>query len=499
MLKYDDIDDTSERCKLLSNEQLAVDDDDNDEVNFHQQSEYADFILPFAPATLPLPSETQYNEEILERDKDNDIFVSPDIPADVWNYTYFVFCLLGIATMTPWNFFITAEDYWMYKFRNVSLNVSHAELADLSPLQKSFPCYLTITASISGTSFLVLNAIFGQRVPVRLKILGTLCVILLLFAITTAFVELNTDAWQELFFALTLFIVIILNVCSAIMSGGVFGVAGLFPSEYMTAMVSGQALGGILTALTFIIVLALGAGDPTITAFTFFIVGSVLILLNIVCYAIMESKPFFQYYLNVEENIRAPYMVNGVIGDDNAAQLCVTTVFSKIYIHAVTICILFTTTLSVYPSITVLVQSESYGEGKAWNDIYFRPVANYLIFNSGDYFGRVIAGMCEKPKNNAYTVLLMVILRTFYIPLFLCCNSSSHNFLPVWIHSDTIFIVLMTTFALSNGYLANILLIMAPRFVTRREKETASSFMIASLSCGLVFGSLLSMILVQIL
>uniref|UniRef100_A0A1B0FLY3 Equilibrative nucleoside transporter 1 n=1 Tax=Glossina morsitans morsitans TaxID=37546 RepID=A0A1B0FLY3_GLOMM len=497
MLKYDDIND-NDCSRLLSNEQLADDDGDNEDVNF-QQNEHTDFILPFAPATVPLPTETQCNEEFLERDKDSDILLSTNIPADVWNYTYFVFYLLGTATMTPWNFFITAEDYWMYKFRNVSLNVSHGDLEELSPMQKSFACYLTITASISGTSFLILNAIYGQRVSARLKILGTLCVILVLFAVTTAFVEVNTDAWQERFFALTLFIVIILNVCSATMSGGVFGVAGLFPSEYMTAMVSGQALGGILTALTFIIVLALGAGDPTITAFSFFIVGSVLILLNIVCYAIMENKPFFQYYLDVEENIRAPYMVNGVIGEDTAVQLCVQTVLSKIYVHAVTVCILFATTLSVYPSITILVQSESYGKGKAWNDIYFRPVANYLLFNSGDYFGRVIAGMCEKPKKNAYTVLLMVILRTFYIPLFLCCNSSSHNFLPVWIHSDSIFIVLMTTFALSNGYLANILLIMAPRSVRRCEKETASSFMVASLSCGLALGSMLSMILVQIL
>uniref|UniRef100_A0A1B0FQA4 Uncharacterized protein n=1 Tax=Glossina morsitans morsitans TaxID=37546 RepID=A0A1B0FQA4_GLOMM len=173
---------------------------------------------------------------------------------------------------------------------------------------------------------------------------------------TTALVEVNTDGWQERFFALTLFIVIILNVWSATMFGGVFGVAGLFPSEYMTTMVSGQVIGGILTALTFIIVLALGAGDPTITAFTFFIVGSVLILLNIVCYAIMENKPFFQYYLDVEENIRAPYMVNGVIGEDTAVQLCVKTVLSKIYVHAVTVCILFNSIgLSVHNFLIYLI------------------------------------------------------------------------------------------------------------------------------------------------
>lgn len=35
---------------------------------------------------------------------------SPIIPQDFGYFTYFVFYLLGVATMAPWNFFITAED-----------------------------------------------------------------------------------------------------------------------------------------------------------------------------------------------------------------------------------------------------------------------------------------------------------------------------------------------------------------------------------------------------
>lgn len=30
-------------------------------------------------------------------------------PIDRWNFVYIVFYILGIITMTPWNFFITAE------------------------------------------------------------------------------------------------------------------------------------------------------------------------------------------------------------------------------------------------------------------------------------------------------------------------------------------------------------------------------------------------------
>lgn len=55
----------------------------------------------------------------------------------------------------------------------------------------------------------------------------------------------------------------------------------------------------------------------------------------------------------------------------------------------------FVVTLSVYPAVTVLINSEYHGNGHPWNDVYFVPVTNYLIFNSGDYLGRILAGMIE--------------------------------------------------------------------------------------------------------
>lgn len=56
---------------------------------------------------------------------------------------------------------------------------------------------------------------------------------------------------------------------------------------------------------------------------------------------------------------------------------------------------MFVVTLSVYPSVTVLINSQFHGNGHPWNDVYFIPVTNYLIFNSGDYLGRIFAGLIE--------------------------------------------------------------------------------------------------------
>ncbi|KAH8249627.1 hypothetical protein KR032_010954 [Drosophila birchii] len=435
---------------------------------------------------------------LLERPEDEVVLVSNE-PTRGRLFTYIVFYLLGIGTMTPWNFFVTAEDYWKYKFRNTSINGTDPD-EELTPLQRSFTCDLALTATISGTTFLLLNAIYGHHVSLRQKMVGTLWMILILFGLTTGFVEVNTDKWQEQFFLITLIIVVLLNISAATMSGALYGVAGLFPSEFMTAVVSGQALGGILTALAFILVLAFDTG-PNTTAFIFFIVGGGLILLCLVCYEILAHQPFFKYYLEGGDKYKVIRAVPSHSRNDEGEgevvlEPIMRQVMSKIYVHVICLALLYATTLSVYPAVTVLMQSEY--KHSEWTDVYYLPVVNYLFFNCGDYFGRLFAGWLERPVNQQ-TSLLITIVRMVMVPFFLCSNSSEHQFLPVLVKHDYSFIAMMIVFALSNGYLTNILLIMAPKSVKQHERQLASSIMAAALSCGMAVGSLLSLVFVQML
>lgn len=91
------------------------------------------------------------------------------------------------------------------------------------------------------------------------------------------------------------------------------------------------------------------------------------------------------------------------------------------------------------------------------------------------------------------------MLRIAFIPALLLCNTTPRQNLPVYIHSDYIFIMMMCVFAFTNGYLANIAMIWAPRSVRNCEREMASSSMAAFLGLGLAFGSSLSLIIVQFL
>lgn len=76
-------------------------------------------------------------------------------------------------------------------------------------------------------------------------------------------------------------------VASAILQGGLFGIVGKFSSRYISAVVSGQALGGIFAALAEIASLCLGASS-TISAFVYFMVANGMLLLSLVAYLVLS-------------------------------------------------------------------------------------------------------------------------------------------------------------------------------------------------------------------
>lgn len=156
-------------------------------------------------------------------------------------------------------------------------------------------------------------------------------------------------------------------VGSAFLSGGLFGISGLFPSEYMTAAVSGQALGGIFSALTEIISLSFGT-SPMVSAFVYFNIGNIVLLVSIICYILMSNTIYFKYH-----TIDKLAMTEK--SGDQVALIPTTTslkpqfsvVLKKIWLYGFAQWFVYVVTVSVFPSITVLVTSQNYGHGNKWD------------------------------------------------------------------------------------------------------------------------------------
>ncbi|CAH0560784.1 unnamed protein product [Brassicogethes aeneus] len=414
-------------------------------------------------------------------------------PKDKYNKTYFIFYLLGIVTLLPWNFFITADDYWMYKFRDVNNTKGLGErmVTKRTPMQASFTSYVSVCSAIPTLVFLVLNTLLMEKISLNKRFLGSLISMLILFLITLGFVSVDTDTWQKDFFAITLLTIVLLNVSSAILSGSLFGVIGKFSPVYITATIGGQALGGIFAAIAEIVSLSIGASSIH-SAYMYFGIGSITIIITIICYIILYKSTHFKHH--VFKKMELDYQVDSL----GMQTLSYKVVLKKIWVYGFTLMICFLFTMAVFPGIAVLIESEGKGHGNKWNDVFFVPTICYLLFSVGDYFGRIIAGKLLRPKSG--TILLILCLSRFiFIPLIMLCNAHPRKYWGVVFDKDYEYILITIACSLSNGYLANITAIYAPKVVENHEKELASMMITVFLGIGLAFGSVISLILVKFL
>lgn len=284
----------------------------------------------------------------------------------------------------------------MYKFRDVTNSTADGEL---TPIQAGFTADLSVAAAVPSTLFLILNAFIGHRIPLAWRMLGAMLLVLVFFVFTTALVEVNTDAWQSDFFVLTLASVVVMNMATALLSGALFGISGQFPSEYVTAVVSGQALGGIFAALAEIVSLTFRA-SATVAALVYFMIGNVVLVASIVSYAVASRTKFFLYFTGGRlalvkaasalqqqrqqrrrQRAERRRSVGSAAGTAAAAEVMSTVtvvspgadepqfraVLGKIWLYGFAEWLVFAVTLSVYPAVTVLVSSQSHGNGHPWN------------------------------------------------------------------------------------------------------------------------------------
>ncbi|KAK6640496.1 hypothetical protein RUM44_012191 [Polyplax serrata] len=448
--------------------------------------------------------------------KEPSVIYRADGIRDLYKFGYITFYLLGILTLLPWNFFATATDYWMYKFRNIDSNSTHGNKTDL---QAEFTSYLSITSTGPSLLFLILNIIFSH---------------------------------------------------SGLLQASLWGVAANFPPKYIAALTSGQSLGAIFAALVCIASLVCSTSSTT-SALLYFSIAIVTVLASLICYKVLSLTKFFKYYMlhkTPAKDLRYdPVQVNQINSAFAVPNISLSRVLQKVGYYCFSIFMCFTVTASVYPAITVLISSVN-GTGE-WQTKYFVPVVSFLIFNIWDYIGRILAGVvkwvshfnlvycidywtynsslaacdcankschffvllissqiditqlvaigtllfgvhsarCERrspkgrkePIHKDRLIILFTFLRVIFVPLILLCNANPRQNLPVLIDNDSYYIAIICTFGFTNGYLTNILMINYRSAVDDSEKDVASSLMAVCLALGCATGSAFSFLLLKVI
>ncbi|NWR64942.1 S29A1 protein, partial [Bucorvus abyssinicus] len=457
-------------------------------------------------------------------------------PLRRYKAVWLIFFILGLGTLLPWNFFMTAREYFISRLADPE-EKSHFRNQTGSPsyLQSMFDNFMTLCAMVPLLIFTCLNSFIHQRISQQIRILGSLVAIGLVFLVTAIMVKVTMEPLP--FFIFTMISIVFINSFGAILQGSLFGLAGLLPASYTAPIMSGQGLAGTFAAVAMIFSIAIGAQQPE-TFIGYFTTACVAIVLAIFSYILLPRMDFFRYYsmkdkteyrvYNAELETKKDLIKKGRMRqkdqfrcrlsgvcyalfvslpadepngmEQNNSKIIpihlpdekpsVVTIFKKLWVMAASVCFVFTVTIGVFPSITAKVLTVL-GEGNKWN-LYYIPVSCFLLFNVFDWTGRSLTALFTWPGKDSCLLPVMVALRVIFIPLFMLCNVQPRVYLPVVFSHDAWYIIFMIFFSISNGYLASLCMCFGPKKVLAHEAETAGAIMAFFLSLGLALGAAVS-------
>ncbi|XP_014267014.1 equilibrative nucleoside transporter 1 isoform X3 [Maylandia zebra] len=321
-------------------------------------------------------------------------------PKDKYFGVWLIFFMLGLGTLLPWNFFMTATKYFTSRLKDTSVVISSANQTEVSSddrtvLEAIFNNVMTLCAMLPLLICTCLNSFLLSLISQRLRVMGSLFVIMLVFIITAVLVKVPLEPFH--FFLSTMVKIVIINSFGAVLQGSLFGMAGLLPASYTTPIMSGQGLAGTFAAFAMICAIASGS-ELQDAAFGYFITACVVIFLSILSYILLPKLEFFHFYqerntkqISLEQNSISLMNRDAVADQTKPQDVSMLKIFKKIWILALSVCFTFTVTIGTFPAVTADTKS-TLSDGGSW-DQYFIPVSCFLLFNLCDWGGRSLTAI----------------------------------------------------------------------------------------------------------
>uniref|UniRef100_A0A8C6WU76 Solute carrier family 29 member 2 n=1 Tax=Neogobius melanostomus TaxID=47308 RepID=A0A8C6WU76_9GOBI len=407
-----------------------------------------------------------------------------------------IFFILGLGTLLPWNFFMTASLYFQRRLNTTELSNNETEVVRK---EYYFNNWMTLLSQLPLLLFTLLTSFLYQRVSEMVRIAGSLVFILLLFILTAVLVKVPMD--EERFFSVTMATIWFINSFGAVLQGSLFGLVGQLPQKYSAIFMSGQGLAGTFAAVAMLLAIASEADSET-AALGYFITPCVGTLLTLFSYLLLprlvssrlDMLSIFYTSLTALPLTPCPscllVFVAGIrpvlFGQKRKTKfLCVLL---QIWVMAFCVTFVFTVTLSVFPAVTADVRTVFPGK---WEH-YFISVCCFLTFNINDWLGRTITTLFQWPGRDSRLFPVLVVSRVVFVPLLMLCNVQTRSYLPIYFPHDAAFTAIMAVFAFSSGYFACLSMSYAPQMVEPKDAETAGALMTFFLALGLSTGAALS-------
>ncbi|KAJ6516250.1 nucleoside transporter-domain-containing protein [Mycena sanguinolenta] len=448
------------------------------------------------PVVLPDPNVDPEEEAAFASD------LAPEGPVDsriIW-----INFILGCAVLLPWNVMITATPFFLSRLAN-------------SPHRLAFGSYLSCSFTVSNFVFLARATITSrQSSPSRRTLVTTLCLSCLTFLLTAStFIHTSPG----FFFAFVLFNGICQAALGAYLQTATIVIASLFGPTAVQALMSGQA--AVAVAVSGVQVFSAAAsvwglprekiatyvsdGEPEErSAFLFFGLSTVFLILTAAAHGWLVKMPAYKAIarsLEQQKDASSSDELHGLVStgrNESSEKGQILRVAKANAIYGVTCCFVFVVTLSVYPAITTSIQTTN----PDTHPLLFSAI-HFLMFNIGDLTGRYLCSWPRLLVWDAKRLLAFSLARTLFIPLFLMCNVQRPSVAGIpsspIINSDLLFMLILMTFGISNGYVSSLSLMAAPSLEhnprlrgRRQDVDVAATVASFCLVGGLVLGSICS-------
>ncbi|CAF0720711.1 unnamed protein product [Adineta ricciae] len=423
------------------------------------------------------------------------------VTIDGHSWAYWAFVWLGLGSLLPINFFITADQYFRYKLHDPSMPNSTA-----SRLELAYENAVTLSTSLPNlvttmlVTFVCVPFIHKYRIYTSLSGI-TIC---LLICFSLIFVDVHQ--WREIFFMITMILVMFQGVLSAILLNCFFSLTSTLPSQYIQGFVAGQALGGVFVVICSIASI-LFSSDISTSAAIYFLLAIFVFLSNIVTYFYLERSHLLQVYSSSVQQINnenEPLLRSTSIDDPTDTidmttlalrqRLLVAYKYTKWNFFGVLLT--FICTLSLFPAYMSKIQpahpTTDY-PNTIWSERLYAQVMTFLLFNVGDTLGRMISSKVHVPSLlHPRLLFCLSALRFVFIPLFGFCHFPNTNGYPYIFKNDFIYGFIVLSFATSHGYCNSLNMMFAPKRVHAQLSSTVGALMLMALTLGIFLGSVLS-------
>ena len=484
-------------------------------------------------------------------------------PTDTGNVALCIFFLQGVGSLFSWNALISATAYFGSRTCGTAFDSKFESWLGIAWNVGEFPSlFAAVLVSAAGVSRLATGRVSsgggggdgakGLDAAAGRTMLG--CTIPLFVFVGMAFLVLAGGGALSgtLFFWITILGTLVAGVACAVQSGGIFGIAGVFPPAFMQALMSGQALAGILASATNLIAVLAGGlpdcdddgddGDddtdddcekyePNWATFIYFLFTAFVFAFCIMSVVVLRRLPITQFYAKIASADCAPLSESGgertsetlhapLIAADNTdaethaargghsggggggrggrrsnTALALATfwrVMLSIRGPATAVWLVFAGTLCTFPATTAITLTGD-GCSGGWNGAFVPTL--FVLFNTGDFVGRLAASRWRLVPDHLLTHAAAA--RLVLLPFMWLCRLDGSR-LPILLGNVVWPLALMALFAVSNGYVATLAMMAGPSCVQPAEMEVAGAAMVLCLCLGLLTGSILSFAVLEI-